>query len=291
MQTPALVVERDALDANLAAMQRRCDDAGVALRPHVKGHKCAWVAARQLEHGAVGLAAATLDEAEGLLRAGLGRDVLLTSVVSPRAVGRIVALRALGDLAVVADDRLFVAALGDAAAAAGVTVRAHVDLDVGQRRGGAATAEAAVGVARAIDAADRLELAGVQAYEGHLQLLGAEEQAAGHRDALAALRAALDALGAAGLAPERVTAAGTGTAELALRAGLATEVQPGSYALMDATYAATPAGTAFRPAARVLATVRSRPQPGTAILDAGLKALSTDLGPAVCELPGATYAP
>src|SRR3954454_5491186 len=102
-QTPALVLDGDALDRNLAAMQGLADKAGVALRPHVKGHKSPWIAARQVRAGATRLAAATLEEAAGLLRAGLTADVLLTSDAPARAIEEIVALNRLGDLAVVAD--------------------------------------------------------------------------------------------------------------------------------------------------------------------------------------------
>src|SRR5262249_23602822 len=149
------------------------DDAGVALRPHVKGHKSAWIGARQLAAGATGLAAATLAEAAGLLRAGVGRDVLLTSDAPPRATEEIVALQRLGDPAVVARDPGCVAALDDAVrrdiGAAERPVRVFVDLDIGQHRAGAATPENAVAVAAAVAAApDTLVLAGVQAYEGHL---------------------------------------------------------------------------------------------------------------------------
>jgi D-serine deaminase-like pyridoxal phosphate-dependent protein len=290
LPTPALVVDLDVLDANLQAMQARCDAAAVALRPHVKGHGSAWIAARQLRAGASGLAAATLEEATGLLRAGLGSDVLLTSVVSGRSAIAIAALQQLGDLAVVADDPGFAAALDEAAGAAGVSVRVLVDVDIGQHRGGATGPERAVAVADAVGAAPNLLLAGVQAYEGHLQLVGAQERRGGHAAAMAALRACLDALGAAGHRPALVTSAGTGTVPLALEAGLVTEVQPGSYALMDASYAA--AGAAgFGQAAHVLATVRSVTGPGEVVVDAGLKALSVDSGPAVVDGLEATYVP
>jgi D-serine deaminase-like pyridoxal phosphate-dependent protein len=284
--TPALVLDVDALDANLAAMQARCSQAGVALRPHVKGHKCAWVAARQLRAGAVGFAAATLEEAGGLVRAGLGGDVLLTSVVSPRAVAEIVALQAAGDVAVVASEPAFVDALRDA----GASVRVLVDVDVGQGRSGVTGAQAAVAVAERIR--PPLRYAGVQAYEGHLQFLDREEQARGHASALEALGAVVGALRAAGLEPPVVTGAGTGTVALALDApgGAVTEVQPGSYALMDATYARTAGGAGFRQAAFVETTVRSRAVDAV-VVDAGLKAVSTDMGPAAVDGLDARWAP
>ena len=289
--TPLLLVDGAALDANLTAMQGRCDVAGVALRPHVKGHKCAWIAARQLRGGAAGLAAATLEEAAGLLRAGLGSDVLVTSVLPPSAVDDVCALRLLGDLAVVADAPAFVAALGTAARTAGVVVRVLVDLDVGQGRGGAASAADAVAVADAVAAApDALVLGGLQAYEGHVQFRAGDARRAGHEAAMALVRPVLDALAGAGHDVGVVTTAGTGTAALALELGVATEVQPGSYALMDASYAAASDG-AFGQAVHVLASVRSVLGPDEAIVDAGFKALSTDLGPALVAGLDATWEP
>lgn len=281
--TPALVVDRDLLDANLAAMQARADAAGVRLRPHVKGHKSPWIAARQLRAGAAGLAAATLEEAAGLLGAGLGEDVLLTSVA--HAPDAVVELRALGDLAVVADDPRVVKALAARAATARVTVRVLVDLDVGQGRSGARRAELALAVADAIAGAEALTLAGVQAYEGHLQLLEPDAMAAGHATALATLRDVLGALAAGGHHVDLVTSAGTGTSSLVTAP--VTEIQPGSYALMDASYAAA----GFAQAVHVHSAVRSVLAPDAVVVDAGLKALSVDMGPARLADRAGTYEP
>ena len=289
--TPALVVDPVVLDANLSAMQARCDAAGVALRPHVKGHKCAWIAARQLRAGARGLAAATLEEAAGLLEAGLGEDVLLTSVAPPPAADEIVALNRLGRLAVVADAAPLVDRLAAAAHRAGMQVPVLVDVDVGQGRAGAPGLEAAVAVAAAVARAEGVVLAGVQAYEGHLQLIAPDERRAGHTTAMERLSATLDALSAAGHAVELVTSAGTGTAELASAPGSPVgEVQPGSYALMDASYA-TAAGDAFAQAAHVHSAVRTVLGPDAVVVDAGLKALSVDMGPAAVADRDATYTP
>lgn len=287
--TPALVVDPQALDANLVAMQRRCDDAGVALRPHVKGHKCAWIAARQLRAGARGLAAATLEEVAGLLAAGLGEDVLLTSVAPPTAADEIVALNRLGRVAVVADATPLVERLAVAAQRAAVEVPVLVDLDVGQGRAGARGSEAAVAVAHAIARADRLVIAGVQAYEGHLQLEQPGERRAGHAAAMERLTATLAALAAAGHAIELATSAGTGTASLAAVEGSpVSEVQPGTYALMDATYAVA-AGDAFAQAVHLHTAVRTVLGPDAVVVDAGLKALSVDMGPATVADRDATY--
>lgn len=289
LRTPALVLDGAALDRNLAAMQALAAGAGLALRPHVKGHKSPWIGARQLRAGASGLAAATLDEAAGLLRAGLTSDVLLTSDAPPRAIDDIVALNRLGDLAVVVDHPGFVAALAEANGL-GRPIRVFADLDVGQHRGGARTPGEAVGVAAGVATSPQLAFAGVQAYEGHAQLAPDEERRARHEAAMAALREMVDALTSAGHAPPVVTSAGTGTAPLALAThGLVTEIQPGSYALMDAAY--RDAGATFEQAAHVVTAIRSLVAADTAIVDAGLKAVSTDMGPARPAGLDATYAP
>lgn len=265
--TPALVVDAAALDRNIAEMQRRADAAGVALRPHVKGHKSAWIASRQVRAGAVGVAAATLEEAAGLLRAGAVTDVLLTSIAPPRALDEVVALRRLGDLAVVADDAAFAQACAERG------VRVFAECDIGQRRGGAQTPEAAVAIAQAAGAS----FGGVQAYEGHVQLLADDERRAGHTAATERLGAFVDALRDAGLDPPIVTGAGTGTAPLALAADRrVTEIQPGSYALMDVSYAS--AGADFEQAVHIVSAVRSVIADDAVIIDAGLKAVSIDMG-------------
>jgi D-serine deaminase-like pyridoxal phosphate-dependent protein len=285
LATPALVLDAAALDRNLAAMQRLADRAGAALRPHVKGHKSPWIAARQIRAGAVGLAAATLDEAEGMLRAGVAQDVLVTSDLPPHAAGDVAALARLGDLAVVADDTALVEALA-ATAASDRPLRVFVDLDIGQHRGGAIDP---VGVATSI-AQNGLRLGGVQAYEGHAQLLSEDDRRGRHTEAMQQLAAILTGLRAAGHQPPVVTSAGTGTASLAFaRSDLVTEIQPGSYALMDHTYAR--AGADFEQALHIVSAVRSRRADGSVVIDAGLKAASIDMGKARPADLDARYAP
>ena len=291
-RTPFLELDAEALARNIATMQAFANAAGVALRPHVKGHKSPWIAAQQARAGAVGLAAATLDEAEGLLRAGVNGDVLITSDLPPRSIGDVVALQRLGDLAVVADHPGFVSALAADHRASGSDqrpIRVFADLDVGQHRGGAATPQAAIALVDAIAAeVGALTFAGVQAYEGHAQLAPDAERQAAHRAAMTRLQELLDALRAAGHVPPVVTSAGTGTAPLVAGSPV-TEIQPGSYALMDASYRA--AGAAFEQAVHVVTAVRSRLSDSEAIVDAGLKALSTDMGPAQVDGMTATWTP
>ncbi len=287
--TPALVVDVAALDANIAAMQALADGAGVALRPHAKGHRSPWIAHRQLAAGAAGLAVATADEAATLVAAGVP-DVLLTTVPAPERTPQLAALAAGARVRVVVDSVVVARALDDAARRGGVSLGVLVDVDVGQRRGAIATPEQAKALAGEIGATcTALTLDGVQGYDGHLQgLTDPDERRTAHELAMGRLRAAVapvaDLVRSLGRAPAPlvVTSAGTGTAPLACasaaRVGIS-EVQPGSYALMDHTYATKP-GVGFAQAAFVLTTVLSRLGDDEVIVDAGTRAVSTDLGAA-----------
>jgi D-serine deaminase-like pyridoxal phosphate-dependent protein len=287
--TPALVVDPEALDANIAAMQALADDAGLALRPHAKGHRSPWIAHRQLAAGAAGIAVASVDEAATLVAAGV-TDVLVTTVLPRERAPQVAELARGARIRVVVDAVDAARALDDAARSAGITLGVLVDVDVGQRRSAIATPEQARRLAEEIGmTCTALTLDGVQGYDGHLQgLRDAGEREAGHAQAMARLGGAaapvadlVRRLGRS-IVPLMVTTAGTATTPLACavarRYGI-TEVQPGSYALMDDAYAAKP-GVGFRQAAFVLTTVLSRLSASEVIVDAGARAVSTDLGPA-----------
>src|SRR5689334_17567618 len=175
-------------------MQARCDAADVRLRPHAKGHRSAWIATRQMQLGACGIAVATAPEAACMLRAGIS-DVLITSALAPGAAAIAAEASRLGEVSVVAGSEDGVRLLADAAAQAGVTLPVLVDVDLGQRRGGAADGDAAVRLAEAVSDSDELTLAGVQAYEGHLQAItDGGERTRLHREAMTRLRVILEAM-------------------------------------------------------------------------------------------------
>jgi D-serine deaminase-like pyridoxal phosphate-dependent protein len=295
-RTPSLVVDPVALDANIAAMQALATQHGVALRPHAKGHRAPWIAARQLAAGAIGVAVATLDEAALFLDAGVG-DVLLTTALAPHAAPRIAALAHGGALTVVVHTAEYASAISRAGMEAQVAVPVLLDVDVGQRRGGVPTAAAAVALASdVLVLCPYLVLRGVQGYDGQLQgLRDAEERAAGHAAAMALLVEPLGAIDAlvrrhTGEGLAIVTTAGTATAPLAAaradELGI-TEIQPGAYALMDHVYAGLP-GVGYAQAAHVLTRVTAVLGPGEVIVDAGNRAVSSDLGvPRVAGLEAA----
>ncbi|HUY21754.1 MAG TPA: alanine racemase [Acidimicrobiales bacterium] len=258
LTTPALLVDAGLLEHNLATMAAALP--GARLRPHVKAHKCTALAARQAAHGHVSFTCATTAEADGLARAGLGGDVLLANEVVD--VGRLRALARTGARVTVAVDS---AETITAASAAGVG-EVVIDVNVGLPRCGCAP-DAAGRLADTARAAG-LVVRGVMGYEGHV--VGLEDRAqrvAMVEEAMALLLRAHQDVGG-----ELVSAGGTGTYDINRGA---TEIQAGSYALMDGAYDRL--GLPFRPALTVLATVVSV-SPSWAVADCGVKALGMDHG-------------
>lgn len=223
-----------------------------------------------------------------MLRVGIS-NVLITSALGRGAAAIAAAASRLGELTVVAGSEEAADVLAHAAARAGVTLRVLVDVDVGQHRGGARDGDAAIGIAAAISRADELEFAGVQAYDGHLQAISdASERRRRHGDAMVALGGIVDQMSEAGFVVRWVSSAGTGTASYALASQVVTEVQPGSYALMDHAYLRS-ADPVFQPALRVVTSVIAVLGADEVIVDAGNRAVSTDLGPPDVASRGATW--
>ncbi|GAB4362663.1 MAG: DSD1 family PLP-dependent enzyme [Kiloniellaceae bacterium] len=283
--TPALVLDLDALEANLDAMTAWAESQRIALRPHAKTHKCAAIGKLQMQRGALGLCCAKLAEAEALNAAGLDRFLLTSPVVGRRKIARLMNLAAqCAELMLVVDDADNVAALGAAAAQAGRSLDLLIDVDVGQRRTGVTTAEAALALAQQIAAAPHLALRGLQGYAGDVQHIAdfAERQRASHKS-LAFLAAVRDRLEAAGHACPIMTGGGTGTHAVDPAAGVLSELQVGSYTVSDVEYDAvdlTGDGTRrFRNALFVYTRVVSASRSGYATIDAGSKSLAMD-GPA-----------
>ena len=287
MSTPALVLDLDAMERNVAAMAAHCRRTGQALRPHAKSHKSPDVARAQVAAGAVGQCCATIREAEVLAAAGIA-DLLITSPPTGAAkVARLMALHAAAPgLAVATDTPAHLAALAEAAGRAGLDrpLRVVVDFDVGTHRTGARDSAAVVALARAAAAADGLEFAGIQAYYGHLQhLAGFDERHEAVKAESARIREAVAALAAAGLLPALVTGGGTGTHDIDHREGALNELQAGSYVFADVQYDACALAAddprPFEPALFVQATVVNDVHDSHAVVDAGLKSFATD-GPA-----------
>lgn len=291
LDTPALVLNVDALDRNLERMAKDCRAAGIALRPHVKTHKSPWVAGRQVALGAVGVCAAKLGEARVMAEGGV-RNILVTTELTPPKVEAALRLMRMADVTFVADDVEVVREIGRQAVREGVTVPLLVDVNVGQNRCGTEPGEAALELARACSETKGVRFAGLQGYEGHLQHVN--DPAERRRLCFAAydlLAETKQTVEGGGIKVDWVTTAGSGTYRLAIEHGLATEVQPGSYVAMDSQYAKV-GGIEFESSLFVVAGVVSVNRPGQVIIDAGWKTLSTEDGmPAVRDAPEASYAP
>ncbi len=276
--TPAAILDLDAFDRNLAKMSARAAAAGLALRPHAKSHKCATLARRQVETGAVGVCCAKLAEAEAMAAAGLTSILVTSPIAGPGSAQRAARLAAtLPDFRIVIDHADGAIEL-DAAAQGPVQVL--IDIDVGMGRTGVADAAQALGVAAAIAARPNLKLIGVQAYGGHWQHIhGLEARKAAVGDGMTRLRTVLGALREAGHAIGVVTGGGTGSFATDVAQGVLTEVQPGSYAFMDREYRdalGTDPDGAFEQSLAIAATVISANHPDWVTVDAGLKAFATE---------------
>jgi len=293
IDTPALIVDLDAFERNLAKMAAFAAERGVRLRPHAKTHKCPTVARKQIAAGAVGQCCQKVGEAEALVRGGV-RDVLVSNeVVGAQKLRRLAALAHEATIALCFDAKEQVAAASHAATEAGVTLGGLVEIDVGMQRCGVSTPEAARELALAIAHAPGLVFRGLQAYHGTAQHLATwtERRAAIDR-AASIVVAAVDVLRNAGLQCELVSGAGTGTFRMEASSGVWNELQAGSYLFMDTEYARIGGERGerydeFAHSLFVLATVMSTPAADRAIVDAGLKSYSAEKGfPWVHGRPG-----
>jgi D-serine deaminase-like pyridoxal phosphate-dependent protein len=295
LNTPALVVEVEALERNIAAMAAFARRAGLALRPHAKTHKSSAIARRQIAAGAVGMCCAKLGEAEALTDAGIDGILITSPVAGPAAVERLADLaRRAPRLMAVVDHPGAVEALERA----GAQMTLLVDIDPGFHRTGVADAAAAVAVAQRIRQAVTLSFGGAQFYCGSQQHIeGFADRRAAIADRTAYLAGVLEALAQAGLPAPLVTGGGTGSHRIDAELGVLTELQVGSYVFMDRQYAdcdlagegeAAPFETALFIDARVISANHA----SHATVDAGFKAFATEAGapPILAGAPaGSTY--
>lgn len=284
VETPALILDLDALERNVQRMAELARAAGVALRPHVKSHKSANIARIQHQAGAVGFCCATIGEAEMMARAGFTELLVTSPLVTDDKIDRLLALvRNDRRVSVVVDNPANAARLADRAQADRLCVTVLVDVDPGMHRTGAATQRAAIDLVRAVTARDSLAYDGLQCYAGQVQhVSGSAARQEATLSVLGALRVLCEELRMAGLAPRIVSGGGTGTHAIDAGAGVLTELQVGSYVVMDNQYNEvwTAAGEAppFEVALFVQAAVVSNNHPGHVTCDAGFKHFAVDGG-------------
>lgn len=295
VDTPALLVDLDAFERNIAKMADFAAGAGLRLRPHAKTHKSPIVALRQIAAGAVGVCCQKVTEAEALVEGGV-EDLLITNeIVGSQKLRRLAQLARNAHIGVCVDNHDNVADLAKAAGEAGARIDVLVEVDVGGGRCGVSPGEPALALAQAIAAAPELRFAGLHAYHGAAQHIRKfSERKAAIAAAAEKARTTRDLLLQHGLGCESVTGAGTGSFAFEAASRIYTELQPGSYVFMDADYGRNleEGGeffSGFEQALYVYATVMSRPVPGRAVVDAGLKALAFDSGMPLVACAGANY--
>jgi D-serine deaminase-like pyridoxal phosphate-dependent protein len=285
IDTPALLLDLDAVERNIATMAAFFAKQRAGLRPHFKTPKCPEIARMQLEAGAIGITCAKIGEAEELAKAGVDASVLIANeVVGELKLARLVELAArLPELIVAVDSAEQIAELDAAIERSGARIGALVEADIGMRRCGTDTPDESVALARALEAS-RVEYRGLMGYEGHAVLVPDEtKRTALGRAAVEVLQEHRRALVDAGLEPGIVSAGGTGTHDISGVAPGVTEIQAGSYVFMDGTYQKVRGE--FQPALTILTTVLRR-RGRMLITDCGMKALSQEFGmPRGADLP------
>lgn len=282
LDTPIIVVDIAAVERNISQLFTRLRKfGGVSVRPHLKTGKSAEIARMLIAGGAQGICVAKLSEAEVFTDAGIEDILITTEIVGRTKLARLLKLHARNPKLRNVVDNLAVArelnALADEMRSAGPAIQVLIDLNVGQNRTGVNSAEEALSLARVVADLPHLKLIGAQGYEGHLQHLANAERQEKCRAAMSNLSEAVKLLRSNGFDVPVVTTGGTGTAEICADCENITELQPGSFVFMDVAYRNATNGK-YANALSVLATVISKPTPDRAVVDAGLKCLSVDMG-------------
>jgi 3-hydroxy-D-aspartate aldolase len=284
LETPALVLDLDVADRNIAVMADHARAFGYALRPCFKVHKSLEIARRQVAAGALGTCCATLAEAEAAVAAGIPGVMLFSTVVTPGRLDRVAQLNAATDeFIIITDDLGNVAALADAARRSGRDLAVMADYAMSGGRTGAQDGKQTVELARRIADTPGLRYAGLQSYNGRiLTIPDYDDRAAATLERAAELADVLADLAAAGLTPEIVSGSGTGTHDIDGRGGLFTEIQVGTYVLMDVNYSGVQIRkddpSPFGQALWVSASVISSPGAGYVITDGGAKEIDGTFG-------------
>jgi D-serine deaminase-like pyridoxal phosphate-dependent protein len=285
IDTPALCVDADLMEANIRTMMKHLSPLGVQLRPHTKTHKCPIMARKQLEAGAIGVCCAKLGEAEAMAEGGVTGILIPNQVVSQRKIARLVNLAGWADVMVAVVDPANAAALDAAAQAKGVRLKVLIEVDVGMDRCGVRTVEEGLRLAREIAARSGLDFRGIMGYEGHCVMAEPfEERERITRASLEKLIQTRDAVEATGIPVPIVSSGGTGTYAITPTIAGITEIQAGSYITMDAKYRSVGL-TAFDMALTVLSTVISVPRPDLAVCDIGMKSMTKEFGMPVVARP------
>ena len=269
--TPALILDLPAAKRNISQMGRRIAELPAEIRPHIKVHKSPELARLQVEAGAIGLSCATVWEAIVLVRSGLDHIFVVNTVAGPHKLRALAELAREADVMVAVDDPANIDALSAAAVAAGSELGVLVEIDTGMDRCGADTPEEAIELARRVVGRPGLRLVGITGYEGHCSLTPDHDQRlAKEKKAMAFFIEIADRFEREGLPCPIRSAGGTATWDWTAAYPGVTEIQAGTYVVMDNFHGRMVGG--FEHSLTVQATVISR-RPDRVIVDAGGKSM------------------
>ena len=284
LETPALLIDLPAMERNIATMTRHIEGTGKHLRPHVKQHKGtpALAHAQLREPCSIGVTCVRLSEAERMVDTGIGSVLLAHQIVSASKMQRLALLAKRAEVMVAVDNTDNVMALSAVAQQHGASLGVLIEVDIGHHRCGVQPFDEVLNMARLISASAGLRFMGLMGYDGHCTLkIKAEDREGLSLQANRVLAATRVFIEQAGLPVSVVSASGTFTHQFASTVEGITEIQAGSYLLMDEAFIAHGV-QGFEPALRVLATVTGRhARPGQgelAIIDVGRKSMDTGLG-------------
>lgn len=286
IRTPALLLDMHVMEGNLKKMAAFFAEGPTRLRPHYKNHKCVALARRQLDCGAIGITCATLGEAEALVQGGIQGILLANELAGAVKIERFAQLSRETDLIVAVDNERTIAALAAASARTKVQLSIVVEVDTGMGRCGIPPGEPALALAQ-LACGQGLRFRGLIGYEGHCIRMPPEPtKANAARQAMDKLVSTANLIRSRGFSVEIVSAGGTGTYSISGRFPGVTEIQAGSYLLMDTDYQTVCRD--FNLALSVLGTVISRAGNERMVLDIGLKEISSERGlPVLKNMDGA----
>jgi len=286
LDTPILMIDLDLMESNIAKMAEFFRNVKADLRPHTKTHKTPMIAHKQINAGAIGVTCAKLGEAEVMVNNGI-KDVLIANEIVPfNKIEKLVSLARHADVMVAVDDPDNVENLSRSAQNKGVNLRVLIEVNIGMNRCGVLPGEPALKLAQKVSKSKNLIFAGLMGYEGHtVAIPDFEQRKIDTEKCLTMLVETKDLLERNGLQVGIVSGGGTGTYNITGKFSGMTEVQAGSYVVMDAFYRNVLQD--FDCALTVLATVISRPNKDVAIIDAGIKTLTKEGIPEVIGIEGA----
>lgn len=278
LDTPALLIDLDVMDRNLQRMQDLCNEAGVRLRPHVKTHKSAWIARRQVELGAVGVTVAKLSEAEAMVEGGIDDVLIAFPIVGQAKLRRLERLvHDVGNMAVSLDDVRVAEGIDAVGRRLGTRIPVYLEIDTGLGRVGIQPGTEALALAEAVAGMRGLSIAAVMTHGGHVGgARSANELAEMARAEASLLVETAEAIRHAGIPVPGVSPGSTLAAPFEATTPGVTEIRPGTYVFNDANTMARWSASMDDCAAHVLATVVSRPTPTRAVIDAGSKSFGAD---------------